>query len=772
MSAGAELLADDVRRRERERRRRGVAWNALSLAGHVVFFAALVLFTPVRDIVLPESKPRANPAADLSADRIQDIGESLSEVRIAELLRQVREMQATLREMDAIKESLSSDYDRFAEKNSRNMRRELESLVAEAESNQAKAAAAQSDVRREVADIVAVETGGRLAEKKVAEDLQRRADALREGSVEKANTAQANAVNALDRLQVKAEFAGFRKTSSAAETLRDAQMEAGRMQDSSQTEAVDVAIELLEVSPNAAFVERGRRETAEAKAKLAEAQRVQPEADARIASEEAEMKNAEAKRDAARQEKRWDEAKSAQRVADSHRKAMEAAKRESRTAQRRANDAHNRIKYWDEKLPGALKRQKELERAVAERTGRQLERLDRAAEAQRRVAGEIAALKAVLAADSPELEKLAKGDARTENPLVQESTAGLTMTEAYELAVRLEAAVTESFKDVKSAQTAIARRMSFAAAQKITDVARPERVSADRETVEAKVRTKDALDRQKAAQRRIVDESEAMSEATLAMLEEAREIVESGGKLEDRMAAMDAAAEYQVMIEKAAAEDSNNKAKDLAALMSGTPGEKSGAPVPPAPGAGSQELVPGNVLNVSGRGGVAAKWMYVNSWHVIGPFPNPNRVNLRRKFAPESVVDLDAVYAGKDGRQLRWRFCQAKNSRPPEPWMADWRAEVVPDGAEEYAIYYAYAEVDMDRECDRWVAIGSDDRSDVWLNDIPIWGSSNRLKQWSLAEDFRRVHFRKGRNRILVRIENGHWNLGWSLCISTGDAKD
>ena len=103
--------------------------------------------------------------------------------------------------------------------------------------------------------------------------------------------------------------------------------------------------------------------------------------------------------------------------------------------------------------------------------------------------------------------------------------------------------------------------------------------------------------------------------------------------------------------------------------------------------------------------------------------------------------------------------------------MADWRAEVIPEKKEEYSIYYAYAEVFFDRGCDRWVAIGSDDRSDVWLNDVPIWGSSNKLKAWTLAEDFRRVHFKKGRNRILARVENGHWNCGWSLCISVEDAK-
>ena len=95
----------------------------------------------------------------------------------------------------------------------------------------------------------------------------------------------------------------------------------------------------------------------------------------------------------------------------------------------------------------------------------------------------------------------------------------------------------------------------------------------------------------------------------------------------------------------------------------------------------------------------------------------------------------------------------------------------MPDSPQSYAIYYAYAEVFMDRDCDRWVAIGSDDRSDAWVNDMPVWGSSNKLKSWKLAEDYRRVHFKKGRNRILVRIENGWYGMGWSFCISVDDAK-
>ena len=186
------------------------------------------------------------------------------------------------------------------------------------------------------------------------------------------------------------------------------------------------------------------------------------------------------------------------------------------------------------------------------------------------------------------------------------------------------------------------------------------------------------------------------------------------------------------------------------------------------------ELVGGNVIRFTESGlkdGIPAKWMYVQDWYVIGPFPNPDRVNLRRKFPPESVVDLDATYVGKDGRTIKWEFMQTRNSTPKESWRSDGKAEIVPYNAEEYGIWYAYAEVFADAACDRWIAVGSDDRSDIWVNDAPVWGSSNKLKSWRIDEGYRRIRLNKGRNRILARIENGWHALGWSVCISLEDGQ-
>ncbi|MDR3706844.1 MAG: hypothetical protein P4L33_00970 [Capsulimonadaceae bacterium] len=165
----------------------------------------------------------------------------------------------------------------------------------------------------------------------------------------------------------------------------------------------------------------------------------------------------------------------------------------------------------------------------------------------------------------------------------------------------------------------------------------------------------------------------------------------------------------------------------------------------------------GPITAVAGRrvaaGGDHADWLFIDSWYCVGPFPNSRRSNLDTPFEPESIVNLDAAYLGKKDRPVSWQFLQS-----PSP-------DVVPLDAEEYAIYYLYTEVQFDRACDLWIAAGSDDQSKIWINGDKVWQSSDDLKGWKIDEGFRKVHFYKGINRILARLENGWRGTAISLCI-------
>ena len=485
---------------------------------------------------------------------------------------------------------------------------------------------------------------------------------------------------------------------------------------------------------------------------------------------------------------------------------------------RTADDAKRRIADIEKRIVERKASVKNLEGIRRDRVNEeQVDKLRRASKAQADIQARIDLLRKILETDEPELQKLAQVN-RQENSLVTKNTAAMKMVDAYEVAKEIEAAITESYKDIKATQTAIERKMSYEAAQKITDVAKAVRMEANREAIEDNPRTKEALDAQKVAQAEVVRETDNIVETVVAMMEEAMELVrpddpskadvkhasqksvqwlqekdfEKRSQEEarkERLAEMQAAADYQVAITAAAAENEEERAKDLTKVMEDASEVKKNTELAEAESSQKAEekpalkqssalaqldgrmpeLVGGNVLRFTedaSKDGIPAKWMYVQDWYVIGPFPNPDRVNLRRKFPPESVVDLDATYVGKDGRTIKWEFMQAKNATPKESWRSDLKPEVVPFTAEEYGIWYAYAEVFSDIACDRWIAVGSDDRSDIWVNDVPVWGSSNKLKLWRVDEGYRRVHLNKGRNRILARIENG-WNLlGWSMCIS------
>ncbi len=365
-------------------------------------------------------------------------------------------------------------------------------------------------------------------------------------------------------------------------------------------------------------------------------------------------------------------------------------------------------------------------------------------------------------------------DSIVRSATVEDPPPPATLAEAFAQASDIERSVIDAYREMKSMEMAMKRTTSLADMRALVDVARPDRKIDGLEELGASVATKSALDRQKELQTAVLSEVSGMQETTSSMLREAEAIAGVETAHDERLESMRRAVALSEALVESAAEDGENKSKDMAALMGGASlrgGSAVAAVAPPDSAINGGTSAPGNRLRIDAEDGdgVPCKWMYVDSWYVIGPFPNPGRINLRRKFAPETIQDLDATYEGKDGRTVRWEFVQAHNADTRcwwQPWIPN-TAEVVPRHMEEYGIYYAVTDVFMDEECDRWMAIGSDDRSDLWINDQPVWGSSSELKAWRLAEDFRRVHFRKGRNKLLMRIENGPQDCGWSVCIAT-----
>lgn len=176
-----------------------------------------------------------------------------------------------------------------------------------------------------------------------------------------------------------------------------------------------------------------------------------------------------------------------------------------------------------------------------------------------------------------------------------------------------------------------------------------------------------------------------------------------------------------------------------------------------------------------GKGAPYADRIFLNRWHIIGPFPGRGpHVSIDVAYPPEMMVDLDAEYRGIGGSTLRWEYL----TDPIYPSVAPVRAQD--------AIYYAYTEVVMDEDRDLVLALGSDDDTKLWFNDRLVWlsgdsfkpwysspgyvGMSKEINEWNLTEGTRKVHFRKGRNSLLLKLYNGA-SLAFFSVVVVADAR-
>ncbi len=158
---------------------------------------------------------------------------------------------------------------------------------------------------------------------------------------------------------------------------------------------------------------------------------------------------------------------------------------------------------------------------------------------------------------------------------------------------------------------------------------------------------------------------------------------------------------------------------------------------------------------ISASGG-HSRWMMLDAWYFIGPYSNQGRKNIHTRFPPELGVDLDAKYLGEGGRLLKWQYVEYDH------------LPFVPLDNTDYSVYYAYTEVISDRDRDVWVAIGSDDQSKLWVNDLLIWKSIDVEKPWAIDEGYRRISLKKGRNTFLFRLENGVQRAALSVALADG----
>ncbi len=353
----------------------------------------------------------------------------------------------------------------------------------------------------------------------------------------------------------------------------------------------------------------------------------------------------------------------------------------------------------------------------------------------------------------------------------QTLTSPENLQQALEQAGVMESDILEQTRYSRAMKAAALRREELERVLASTSVAAPNRPELDLSVLDQAATTTMKIKEQRAALREVnsrLDSVAAQAREHLASM-----LPQEGG-VSMSLETLSAAAERHEQLRQMAAEDTSERARDMVAVLAPQRGGAEARGADSTTGLKPLDIRtvmvprnrdPGNSLPgrriVSSSHPAAARipsapWLYVNTWYVLGPFPNPRRSNIDQRFPPEFVHDLDAKYPGMDGKMISWQFVKGD------------KLAILPPDDREYGIYYAYTELWFDEDMDLWVAIGSDDNSRIWVNDEIVWLSSYELKGWRFDEGFRRIPFRKGRNRILYRVENGHYVTEFSFGIHLG----
>jgi hypothetical protein len=345
-----------------------------------------------------------------------------------------------------------------------------------------------------------------------------------------------------------------------------------------------------------------------------------------------------------------------------------------------------------------------------------------------------------------------------------------SFAQLYQAAREAEQRIAQNYKTYRAAELAAIEGIPLAEAMKSVQVAQPNREPVDL----AALSGRNAAGHFEAYKEQVMRANQQIASMTTlgqSMLQTALAQQHVGDGTFDASHLLQDQARFQQMKALATA-DKSMPGKDLTSFMRAAnepddhPHDKhnkgevetpSNIVVPEIPDLDYHHIKPYATRHISDQGPRHADWLYVDSWYLIGPFPDDDRSNVDTRFPPESIVDLDASYVGKYGTPIHWKYTQ---------WSTP---ELRPDNDIEDApaVYYAYTELDFDQDRDLWIATGTDDAGKMWINNVLVWDSGDLLTPWNPNQAYRKVHFSKGRNRILYRIENGRVIAAFSLLIST-----
>jgi len=149
----------------------------------------------------------------------------------------------------------------------------------------------------------------------------------------------------------------------------------------------------------------------------------------------------------------------------------------------------------------------------------------------------------------------------------------------------------------------------------------------------------------------------------------------------------------------------------------------------------------------------ARKSGFLIEWDVLGCFPKANAEDLGSwPFASEGP-NTKQGFAWK-GKELAWRHIVSKDP--------DGLVDLLVLPQKNNAVAYSVTELAWPREEELSLLVGSDDAVAIWCNGVRVH-KNFVARGVSIDEDKVKVHLRKGKNRIVVKVSQGGGD--WGFCV-------
>jgi len=157
---------------------------------------------------------------------------------------------------------------------------------------------------------------------------------------------------------------------------------------------------------------------------------------------------------------------------------------------------------------------------------------------------------------------------------------------------------------------------------------------------------------------------------------------------------------------------------------------------------------------------------WLSTWKVVGPFDSTGGAGFDKVYPPETSVDLNASYAGKNG-PVRWQDLKARG----DYGIVDFNK---PLGELKGVAGYAYTEFYSDQARAVEVRLGCKDAWKIWVNGQFLFGRDEYHRGVEIDQYRLPTQLKPGRNAILVKLcqneQKEDWTKEWEFQLRITDA--